>query len=396
MATHTVNLPDIGEGVVEGEVIEWLKKVGDPIQQDEPVVIVMTDKATVELPAPYPGKLAKQYFEVGQIAIKDKPLYDIEIKDKTIQQKTEEKNDSSIQIPLRDKQPQFKTPSSGNQILALPAVRALAKEMGLDINTIQGTGKDGRVTLDDLRSANHTHSNKLTHFEDDEEIPLVGIRNLMAQKMTESKDHIPHFSFFEQVDATRLVQLKHNYKQQAEKEGVHITFAPFIIRALSLTLAKYPQVNASLDESRNALLVHKHHHIGIAMSLSNGLVVPVLKNVQDMAINEIILGYEDLKDRAVHHKLQPNDMKESTITITNFGVLGSGGQWATPIINYPEAAILGIGRIQKQPVVKDNEIVIRDILPLSWSFDHRIIDGDLAATFSHHFAMMLQNPAQLL
>lgn len=396
MAIYTVNLPDIGEGVVEGEVIEWLKNVGDPIRQDEPVVIVMTDKATVELPAPYPGKLSKQYFEEGQIAIKDNPLYDIEIKDEGVHQEREEKKDSSLQIPKRDKQSQPQASTSGNQVLALPAVRSFAQKMGIDINTIQGTGKDGRVTLDDLRSAGHSKTDEVTHFDDDEEIPLIGIRNLMAKKMTDSKDHIPHFSFFEQVDATRLVQLKQNYKQQAEKEGVHITFAPFMIRALSLTLEKYPQVNASLDEAKNALVVHKHHNIGIAMSLPNGLIVPVLKNVQELTLNGIILAYEDLKERALNHKLQSNDMKDSTITITNFGVLGSGGQWATPIINYPEAAILGIGRIQKQPIVKDNAIVIRDMLPLSWSFDHRIIDGDLAATFSHYFANLLQNPAPLL
>jgi len=399
---HTVNLPDIGEGVVEGEVIQWLKKVGDPVAQDEPVVIVMTDKATVELPAPYPGTIAKHYFKESEIAIKDKPLYDIELLGdvKPVEVKKAEENPEK-----NSKEPKvsFKQQDK-SQKLAIPAVRKKAEELGIDLEIVAGTGKDGRITFDDLKNFKSATAETLTdplldhplHLSDDEEKPLVGIRSLMAKKMTESKAHIPHFSFFEQLDASRLVQLKNKYSQEALKVDVHVTYMPFILKALSMTLSKFPEVNSSYDSLQNKLILHKPHNIGIAISSPLGLIVPVMKKVQDMTLNEIIMAYEDLKIRAGSNKLIPGEMKESTITVTNFGVFGAGVEFATPIINYPEVAILGVARIQKEPAVKDDKVVIRDTLHLSWSFDHRVIDGDMAASFSHHLATLLQNPASLL
>lgn len=392
MGILTVKMPDIGEGVVEGEVVEWLKKVGDPIKQDEPIVIVMTDKATVELPAPKPGFLAKQYYAVGQIAIRDKPLYDIETDEMEKAPQTKETPSVSKAENITPK----KIPTQTGKALAIPPIRKLAKEMGIDIQTIQGTGKEGRITIDDLKKQVGSLSFPVVEREDDEIVPLVGIRHLMAKKMKESKQVIPHFSYFEQVDATRLIQLRENFKKEAEKEGIHLTYIPFIIRALSLTLKKYPTVNSSLDPSSTKLALHKHHHVGIAMSTSLGLIVPVLKEVQNLSLFDLIRAYHELKQKAMANKLSPSDMKDGTISISNFGVLGNGGLWATPIINYPEAAILALAKIKKQPLVRNNTLVVRDVLNLSWSFDHRIIDGDLAAHFSHHFTDLLQNPAALL
>jgi pyruvate dehydrogenase E2 component (dihydrolipoamide acetyltransferase)/2-oxoisovalerate dehydrogenase E2 component (dihydrolipoyl transacylase) len=396
---HTVNLPDIGEGVIEGEVIEWLKQVGENLKQDEPVVIVMTDKATVELPAPVPGILSKQYFKVSEIAIKDKPLYDIEIgevpdDEKTIIEiKTPEITKVDSPLPLKQEKPTLDSP------LAIPMVRKMAKELGIHLDKIVGTGKDGRITFQDLKNheiSTPTYPEHPLHLPDDKEIPVVGVKSLMAKKMMESKTHIPQFSFFEQLDATRLVKLKEKFKQEGIKQSIKVTYMPFIIRALSLTLRKFPEVNSSFDLSHNTLIIHKPHHIGIAITSPHGLIVPVLKNVQDMGINDIITNYEDLKSRAEHNSLKPSEMKESTITVTNFGVFGGGVEFATPIINYPEVAILGVARIQKEPAVKNDVVVVRDTLHLSWSFDHRVIDGDLAARFSHHLASLLQNPASLL
>lgn len=389
----TVNLPDIGEGVVEGEVIEWLKQPGDALQQDEPVVIVMTDKATVELPAPAPGKLAKQYFSVGQVALRDKPLYDIEVTgDITPIKETPLKNEKSVSI----EKPTPRT--SGKHVLATPPVRKLAQEIGIDINAVSGTGPEGHVTLEDIAKycSQKTVSAPISTFPDSEEKPLLGIRNLMAKKMAEAHSSIPHFSYFEELDATRLVQLRQSFKEEAAKQGISVTYMPFIIRALSLSLKQYPIVNSFFDSKKNAVISHRHHNVGIAISTRQGLIVPVLKNVEEMTLQQIIINYDDLKGKAIQGKLQNSDMKDSTITISNFGVLGGGGIWATPIINYPEVAILGVARIHKQPVVRNDAIVVRDILNLSWSFDHRVIDGDLAATFSHHFSTLLQNPAPLL
>lgn len=394
----TVNLPDIGEGVVEGEVIEWLKQPNDSVSQDEPVVIVMTDKATVELPSPYPGKIAKHYFKQGEIAIRDKPLYDVEVQE-------------GIDIPLKETreippqaireakqaktQPEAPVRSFG-KALAAPSTRKMAKELGIDLSQISGTGPNGIVLKEDLAKHEKGSSTPILHLPDDEEEPLIGIRNLMAKRMSESKKMAPHFSYFEQVDATRLVQLRHSFKEEAAKQGISVTYMPFIIRALSLSMLLYPMVNSSVDQEKNQIILHKQHNVGLAIATPLGLIVPVLKNVQAMTLQELIVAYEELKHRAMEGKLLSSDMKDSTITVSNFGVLGGGGLWATPIINYPEVAILGIGRIHKQPLVRNGAIVVRDALNLSWSFDHRVIDGDLAANFSHHVSTLLQNPAPLL
>lgn len=399
----TVTLPDIGEGVVEGEVIEWLKQVGDELHQDEPVVIVMTDKATVELPAPYPGKLVKHYFKPGEMAIKGKPLYDIEVEESIAAPK---RSQATVKEPIAAppspaKQSSKPTESCGHKkALATPAVRKTARDLGIDLDQIQGTGQEGQVTSEDIK-AHLSHSRSplnLTPLSlpDDRLEPLIGIRQSMAQKMTLSKQLIPHFSYFEQVDASRFVKLRSKVKEEAAKENIQVTYMPFFIKALSLSLKQYPLFNSSIDMENHNIRIHQAHNIGIAMSTKLGLIVAVLKNVEKMSLQDIIRSYESLKDRANHHKLSPSDMKDSTITISNFGVLGGGGLWATPIINYPEVAILALSKIQKQPIAKNGNLEIRDLLNLSWSFDHRVIDGDMAATFSHYFATLIQNPAPLL
>lgn len=384
----TVKFPDIGEGVVEGEVVEWLKKPGDSLAQDEHVVVVMTDKATVELPSPYPGKLVKQYVQPGQMAIKDKPLYDIETEAKV--------KEESVKAELVEKSAPVKSePRSNGKVLATPVVRKLAKDMNIAIEQVKGTGKDGRVTTDDLKK--HTSSSSVqVQQEGDEERPLIGIRHLMAKKMAESKRNIPHFSYFEQIDATRLIQLKEKVSHEASQEGIKLTYMPFLIRALSLTISKYPEINSTLELDKNKLIIHHAHHIGIAVATSLGLIVPVLKDVQRMSLRELIAQYNELKQKAMENRLHPNDMKGATITISNFGVAGGTGLWATPIINFPEVSILAVARIQKQPLIKNDSVVVRDALNLSWSFDHRVIDGDTAAHVSRYYASLIHNPASLL
>lgn len=346
----TIKLPDIGEGIVEGEVIEWLKKVGDPVLQDEPVVTVMTDKATVELPSPHAGVLHKQHTPAGEVALVGKPLYDIAV--------SEEK-----------------------RVLATPAMRRLAKERGIDLKQVAPTGKEGRITEADLAKNG-----------DDEARPLHGIPKIMAKKMSESHREVVDFSYFEQVDATRLIQLKSKLKGEAKDFSV--TFMPFFLRALSLALTKYPLVNSSL--SGETQIIHHHHNIGIATSTEQGLMVPVIKQVEKMSLEQVIRACDELKLKVAQGKLAPSDLQGGTITISNYGTLSPGSLWATPVINYPEAAILAIAKIHKQPVVINDEIVIREMLNLSWTFDHRLIDGDLAAHFAHAFARLIANPAALL
>lgn len=396
---YTVKMPDIGEGVVEGEIIEWLKKEQEAVSQDEPVVVVMTDKATVELPSPYPGKIAKHYYQVGQTAIHDKPLYDIELADDVkVSPVIETMPAPSVkQAPVQ--KAEIKTKEAG-EALAAPYVRKMAQDLGIDIERIQGSGREGSVTEEDLKqfiSSSKGRERVLpVGLAGDEAIPLVGVRHFMVRKMRESHDQIPHFSYFEQAEATRLVQLREKIKEEASKQSIHMTFMPFFIRALSLTIHHFPMINSSLDPSGDKLIVHKQQNIGIAIASAAGLIVPVLKGVQDLKFEELIKAYETLKKKALENKLQPQEMKEATITLSNYGVLGGKGLWATPIINFPEVAILAVARIQKQPIAKHNEVLASDVLDLSWSFDHRVIDGDLAASVSQYFSKLVQNPAQLL
>lgn len=398
----TVIMPDIGEGVVEGEVTAWLKQVGNSLTQDEPVVELMTDKATVELPTPYPGILIKQYYKVGDIAIKGNPLYDVEvsgeIQTRTSSEAKVEQVPTAAPIAIPP-QPEVSgvTREVGARVLATPPVRKLARELNIDINRVQGTGKEGRFTREDLRAfVNRTSKTTFPslHLDGDEVQPLIGIRRLVAKRVSESKRHIPHFGFCDTADVTLLIKFRDKNKVEAQRQGIHLTFMPLFIRALSLTLKTFPQINASVDEENGTIVIHKIHNIGIAMKTPQGLIVPVLKHVDSMSFQDTVRSYTTLRERAVQGSLKPEDMRESTITLSNFGT--EGGLWAAPVINYPEAAIVATAKIQKQPVVRGNSIVIRDILNCSWAFDHRIIDGDLAAAVSNHFAKLLENPSQLL
>ncbi|MBA3602085.1 MAG: 2-oxo acid dehydrogenase subunit E2 [Parachlamydiaceae bacterium] len=442
----TVTFPDIGEGVVEGEVIEWHKKVGDSIKQDESVVVVMTDKATVELPSPHPGILAKQYFAPGEMAIRDRPLYDIELignpkafNNNAPDSEQENASESGSQTDSHpasaltknhaadgsgkiatacamesistkedasnDPNAQFSTTmpaqsqATTGKNLATPKVRGLAKVLEISLTDIRGSGKDGRVIPQDLTRKIRQDSDTKTmllSLPGDEEIPVIGIKARMAKKMAESKEMIPSFSYFEEVEVTQLVKLKANMKAKALNEGVHLTYMPFILRALSASIIKYPVLNSSFDKERSKLILHRTQNIGIAVASPLGLIVPVLKGVEKLSLEPLIRRFEELVLRAQQGKLHSNDMKEGTLTVSNFGSNGSHGLWATPVINYPEVAILAIGKIHPQAVVRNGEVAIRDILNLSWSFDHRVIDGEAATHISQYFCSLLQNPATLL
>lgn len=391
-----VNLPDIGEGVVEGEIIDWLKKEGDPLKQDEPVVIVMTDKATVELPAPKPGILHKIYLKPGEIAHKDKPIYSIALKEGEVIPAEGKAEYREEKVPVYDSSAISTPYDTSVGIKALPSTRQLAKTLGIDLNTIQGTGKNGRIEPEDLKSTYSSPQEQFLKLPDSEEIPLMGIRFKMAKKMTVSNQFIPHFTYFEHADATRIVKLKESVKQKGLQEGVRVTWTPFFIRALTLTIQKFPIMNASVDMANQKIIQHVHHNIGIAIASPHGLIVPVLKDVQLKSFRELVKDFEDLKAKAFSNQLKPSELKEGTISLSNFGVLGGGGQWATPIIQHPQVAILAIARIQKQPLVKNDVVEACDCVNLCWSFDHRIIDGDIAASISDYFAKLIENPAKLL
>lgn len=374
-------MPDIGEGVVEGEVVSWLKKEGDPVRKDEAVLILMTDKATVELPSPYAGVLAKRCYKEGEIAKKGLPLYEIQT-DEAIQVKQEVQS----KVQVEEKLPSEVKHVDSAHALASPPVRKMARELKVDLSSIQGSGPNGRILREDL----------VQHAPGDQVVPLIGIQHLMADKMALSHKEIPAFSYFHEADATRLVQLELKMAEEGQKTGFRLTFMPFFIRALSLTIAKHPLLNSSFSKDKNQAILHASHNIGIAMASPLGLIVPVLKNVESMSLNDLIYGYDALKAKAKNNKLQKEDMKGGTISITNFGALSGPGSFATPIINFPESAILGVSRIEKEPVAYHGQVALRDMLHLSWSFDHRLIDGNLATQAAKTFSSLIENPAYLL
>jgi pyruvate dehydrogenase E2 component (dihydrolipoamide acetyltransferase) len=385
----TFNMPDIGEGVVEGEVVSWLKKEGDSLKKDEPVLILMTDKATVELPTPHPGILKKLYYQPGQIAQKDHPLFDVEVED-VLPKKQEAKQEEAVPQTVK------KGVVASAKVQAAPPVRKLAKDLGISLEGIQGSGQKGRILKGDLMQRGANSQTPLWHLSGDSETPLIGIKNLMAKKMSESHAVIPPFSYFGKADATRLLQMQEKMGQEALKQGVKLTLTPFFVRALSLVLKEFPSANSSLDTQTNHLIIHAQHNMGIAMTTPLGLIVPVLKGVEKLPLPELVLAFEALKEKAKTNHLAPSDMKEATITLSNVGALPGGGTYATPVINPPEAAILALARIQKEPAAFHDEVVLRDVLYCSWSFDHRIIDGDMASRISAAFNKLIENPAGLL
>jgi len=398
----TFTFPDIGEGVVEGEIIQWLKKIGDEVKKDEAVVTVMTDKATVELPSPYPGALLKQYYKEGEVAIKDRPLFDIELQAgiQLPKKSTSEPFKKEINLKEPNKKIQKKNLTDHNQaVLAPPNLRKLAKDLGIDLRNINPSGNHGQITLEDLKGYSNCQNLKetlnqtLLPLEGDESKKLTGIAGLMAKKM--GKVHIPQFSYFEDVDVTRLIQLRNNSNKIAKDQGINLSYMPFLIRALQLTICEYPLMNTSLDVQSDSLVFHKKINVSIAMATPNGLIVPVMKDVEKMNLTDIINAYQALKIRAKEGSLNSSDMKEGTITLSNFGSLGNG-KWATPMIMPPEVCILAVSKITKTPAVKDDQIVILDTLNLSFSFDHRVLDGQDAAKISDCFCKLIKDPLKLL
>lgn len=432
---QTILLPDLGEGVIEGEIIEWTKLEGDRVEKDETVVVVMTDKATVEMPSPYAGTLKKVYYQPGEVAIKDHPLYDIEtadtptdsIKPTQDTQNATTKADTAPQRPdpspkpiisaeesIPAEKPHVTRPTGSiptTKALASPATRKMARDLKIDINRVTGSGPGNRVTKADIarlaatskplrvgpEGANGPTQHPRTpvlSLPDDQRIPFRGLRRKIAERMVESKTVIPHFSYGDEADVSELVRLRYSLKERFLSQGVKLTFMPFLIKALSEALIKFPYINASLDLQQQEIVYHQPHHIGIAVDTPQGLIVPVIRHVEKMSILALAKALNDLGEKTKKGKVDIKDLGGSTVTISNFGAFG--GTFATPIINYPEAAILGIAKIQKKPVIIDDQIVIRQMLYLSWSMDHRIIDGGQCAAFSNYYISIISNPAYLL
>lgn len=394
-------LPDIGEGIVECEVLEWKVKEGDMITEDQVIAEVSTDKAVVEIPSMYSGRITKLYYADGEIAKVHSPLFAIDTDEETVDS-TESVLDipdiAELKLELVKQPSQVVRENQANKVLTTPAVRKLAREHDLDLLLISGTGKNGRVLKEDvhlyLKTADQGLAQKITGKNNDRTEAIVGVRKIMAQHMSESVSKIPHFTFVDEIDVTELMLLRASLKE-AYSDQVKITLMPLLIKALSLSIGQFPIMNSRVDESFTELTYVGSHNIGMAVDGRTGLLVPNVKDVQNRSILEIATEVVRLTDAARSGIINLAELRGGTITISNIGAIG--GISASPIINRPEVAIVALGKIQNLPRFgNDNQITARKIMSVSWSGDHRVIDGATIARFNNCWKAYLENPGTML
>jgi len=395
-------LPDIGEGIVECEVIEWKVKEGDLIEEDQIVVDVSTDKAIVEIPSMYNGRVTKLYYQESDTAEVHKPLFAIEVE--SAEQSGEEAAGQSSQ--QKQPEPQLQAIAEApavattDKVLTTPAVRKMAREHNFDLATISGTGKQGRVLKEDVLAYLNQKAGKqapmvqVNSIQDRRE-PIKGVRKIMAERMADSMATIPHFTFIDDLDITELMALRADLVKTHGSEDLKITLMPLFIKALSLALNQFPIVNSRANSDFTELTYLASHNIGMAVDGKTGLLVPNIKNVQQLGLLDVAREVNRLKEAARSGVINPADLAGGSITISNIGVIG--GTAAMPIINKPEVAIVALGKIQTLPRFDaSNNIVSRNILTVSWSGDHRIIDGATIARFNKLWKHYLEQPQTML
>lgn len=428
---YEFRFPDIGEGIAEGTLLKWLVNKGDTIKEGQSVAEVETDKVTTEIPSPKSGKVVDLKFkegdiiEVEQVFIIIDPNVDNDSKaqdqpqnDEKIEAVEEETAGvvgeviaSSEEIPPSTEGQEVSSPKENSKakVLATPVARKLAKDLSVDITTINGTGPNGRVMKKDIKEAAKQSVAKPKENvivkpaapvykpeedQDIERISLSSIRKTISKQMEISKFTIPHVTAMEEINITELVDLRKKYKEKLSQEDIYLTYLPFIIKALVFTLKKYPIFNASYDSEHQELILKHFYHMGIATDTERGLMVPVVKDVDKKSIVTLANDILDVTSRAKENNVNLQELRGSTFSVTNYGSVG--GLFATPVINYPEIAILGLGRIVEKPIVKDDRIVIAKILPVSLAFDHRFIDGAGGSRFLNTLADLLEDPEMLL
>jgi len=441
MGEFQFKLPDIGEGVAEGEIVEWHVAIGDVVAEDDPMVEVTTDKASVTIGAPRSGTIKELRFGVGTTAkvgdvlvvirmggndaaevapaseaakddgpaatavgdIRDDlPGTNFFSKKQPVAPKLP-KNGSSQQVSVQTR-PSAQVDYFQAKPLATPATRKLARDLDVDLQRVPPTGSNGRVTKADIRAAadaprvpaSTVAASPIARDPGGGDIrkPFVGIRRKIAERMQQSKNTAAHFTFVEECDVSRLKDVRNRLRPVAEERGVKLTFLPFIAKAVIAALKKHPILNSALDESANELVYRQSVHLGIAAATEKGLMVPVIRDADQRSILEIATEIARLGEGARAGSLSTDELSGSTFTITSLGK--QGGLFATPILNFPEVGILGVHQIKQKPVVRDGEIVIGEVMLLSLSFDHRIVDGHIGAAFAYDIIAYLEEPERLL
>ena len=414
--TKEFKLPDIGEGVHEGEITKWLVRDGDAVKEEQLFVEVMTDKVTVQLPSPYTGKVLKLLAKEGEVVRVGNPIMVVGEEGETVPISVPAAA-APAAGPIGSPAPSVAAPTEVEAVLATPAIRRLARELRVDLAAVRGTGPHGRVTEEDIRTASARPAVAVAPTarpaveaasaptalpaakpvvvgaELEERIAVHGIRRRIAEKMHQSTTTAAHFTYVEEVDMTPLVHLRDRLKGKAEKHGVKLTYLSFMIRAVVAALKDHPTLNASLDDEKQEIVVKRYYNIGIATATDAGLVVPVIHDADRKNLYALAAEVERLAEAARGGKLTPHDISGGTFTITSLGALG--GILATPIINWPEVPIVGIHRIEKRPVVHGEQVVVHDMMYLTCSFDHRVIDGHVGAAFVESLKEYLEHPALL-
>lgn len=423
---YIFNFPDIGEGLEEGTILEWYVSKGQLIKAGQPLVNMETDKVVTDIPSPRAGIIVEMFGEVGEIVHVGKPLVEIETEaEAAVETTTETPKTMLIEegaavmgtmelagdnaaLPASNEGARKDTESEEavvRKALATPLARAMAREMKVDINKVTGTGPSGRVTKEDIQSyspasppteiveqaepALPTASGDLTTYE-----PLSQIRKAIAKNMLNSKQSTAHMTLFEEVEISELMRIREKLKKTFADKNVKLTYLPFVVKATVQALKQHRPLNSQIDLEHDRMVYKNRYNIAIAVDTPEGLVVPVIKDADKLSILQIAQKIAELSDKARDRKLTMDDMKDGTFTITNYGSIG--GIFATPVINYPQAGILGIGRLLKTPIVKDDQIVIGNVLPLSLSLDHRIVDGGDASRFINRLREYLSDPAIML
>lgn len=399
-------LPDIGEGVVEGEIVKWKVAEGDVLTQDQPMVEVMTDKATVEIPSPRPGKVTKLMVAEGKVCAVGQVLIVIDDgKGGAVPVEAPKSNGHHAPAPPAPASASVSVSSpSGSRVLATPATRKLARELGVSLDAIRPTGKNGRITNDDVKNHGSSPSSapsrpahtpiSIASGGAEDRVPFRGMRKAIAANMTRSKFTATHFTYVEEVDVTDLVALRARAKDKAAERGAKLTFLPYIMKAAIQGLKKWPSINCSLDEASQEIVYKKYYHLGIATQGPQGLSVGVIRDSDKKSLLDLAKDVERVSSAIRDGKATREDLTGSTFTISSLGSVG--GVLATPIINFPEAAIMGVHKIALKPAVVDGQIVPRSLMNLSISTDHRIADGYDAAMFLQEVKTLLEDPNLLM
>ena len=422
---YIFKFPDIGEGLTEGIIIEWYVDKGTAVKVGQPLVKMETDKVVTDIPSPREGVIAARYGKVGETIHVGEILVEIEIAGEaaaeapaTQPEQVEEKGagvvgtievaSGNALLPASEEGTESKPAAASaerRKVLSTPVARAMAREMNIDINQVTGTGPAGRVMKSDIQNfhapaaayttaATKAPAARTAPGELIEIRPMTQIRKSIARNMLRSKQSTAHMTLFEEPEVSKLVDARARYKEEYKKENLSLTYLPFIIRAVVAALKRHPELNSEMDFEKGNIIYKNYYNIGIAVSTEDGLVVPVIRDADKLSIKDLSRAVAEIAVKARDRKLTLDDMKDGTFTITNYGALG--GWFGVPVINYPQVGILGIGRINQQPVVADGEIKVGNVMPLSLSVDHRMVDGAEATEFLNDVAAGVSDPLALI